>query len=1052
MRFEDAGNTLGTARNLDITPNIQTFRDSVSPLDRTDYYSFSLKNRSSFNLSVDGLSGDADVQLIRDSNSNGRVDRGEIIAGSYRGGKSTESISRNLDSGSYFVRVFPYSNNNTFYNLKVSAQTVNAAPEYLKFGLNKTDFGTTETINISNGRVYDSDGIVDISRVDFRIRKANGSLIDVADVRRFGSLSERWGGFDYVLSLKDLKLDAGDYKLWAVAYDSQGAKSNTVEQGFTIAKPNYTPQDLNFKLNKTSFESTETLTTRNGWVYDRNGASDLDKIDFRIRKSDGNFIDVADVTKFALNGGTNNPFVTFRYSLSLKDLNLNAGDYKLWAVAYDSQGAKSNIAEQEFTLVNPNSTPRNLNFRLNRTSFESTETLSTTRGWVYDNDGANDLEKVDFRIRKRDGSFIDVADVTSFTPYSRNNKYGDFEYSLSFKDLDLASGNYSLWAVAYDSQGEQSNILQKSFRFTKVESNAAPELFQFGLNKTSFNNRETLSVTDGLYKDSDGFNDLKRIDFRIIKSNGNSIDIADATNFSAVSGSRDRGKFNYSVSLANLNLSTGDYKLWAVAYDSQGAKSKGVHKDFSITAARPNVTPRNLRFNLSKTSFDSAETLTTRTGWVYDSDGANDLKKVDFKIRKSDGSFIDVGDVSSFTPYSKNNKYGDFEYSLSLKELNLAAGNYKLWAVAYDSQGAKSNVYERSIRITGEIDPDPGNTLAKAEFQRRSVFSRNQQVSNRDRDDFYRFNVNQSGVFTANLSNLTGDADVRLIQDKNRNGVIDSGEIIAWQWERETGSESIRKFLNRGTYFLQVMSYNNQSANYTVDTNFKAATRDNLDFSIDVNFGSGSNKLNSAMRNSVQQAARFWENVISHSSLDGSHNIDIEITTEDKEWSEKIKIGASAGSRNRILDTNSNWMPITGESNINSNPDALNYFSSNINSFTRVMIHEFGHVLGFSENFKNGAKLINKSTETYKSNSNAGWAYGELLGTYQQTAIPLASKDYSHWNEDIFQQEIMTPSANNKSMPLSQMTIAALNDLGWNVNYGAAEDYSLPSSSTIKST
>lgn len=938
MRFEDAGNTLGTARNLDITPNIQTFRDSVSPLDRNDYYSFRLKNRSSFNLTVDGLSGDADVQLIRDSNSNGRVDRGEIIAGSYRGGKSTESISSSLDSGSYFVRVFPYDKNNTFYNLKISAQTVNAAPKYLKFELNKTEFNNTDTINISKGRIYDSDGIDDISRVDFRIRrKANGSLINVSDVTDFArfSSSNRWGNFGYVLSLKDF--------------------------------------------------------------------------------------------------------------------NLAAGDYSLEAVAYDSQGAKSNIAEQEFTLVNPNSTPRNLNFQLNRTSFESTDTLTTKRGWVYDNDGANDLEKVDFRIRKRDGSFIDVADVTSFTPYSRNNKYGDFEYSLSFKDLDLASGNYSLWAVAYDSQGEQSNILQKSFRFTKVQSNAAPELFQFGLNKTSFNNRETLSVTDGLFKDSDGFNDLKRIDFRIIKSNGNSIDIADATNFSAVSGSRDRGKFNYSVSLANLNLSTGDYKLWAVAYDSQGAKSKGVHKDFSITVPRPNVTPRNLRFNLSKTSFDSAETLTTRTGWVYDSDGANDLEKVDFKIRKSDGSFIDVGDVTSFTPYSRNNKYGDFEYSLSLKELNLAAGNYKLWAVAYDSQGAKSNVYERSIRITGEIDP--GNTLAKAEFQKRSVFSRNQQVSNRDRDDFYRFNVNQSGVFTADLSNLTGDADVRLIQDKNRNGVIDSGEIIAWQWERETGSESIRKFLNRGTYFLQVMSYNNQSANYTVDTNFKAATRDNVDFSIDVNFGSGSNKLNSAMRNSVQQAARFWENVISHSSFDGSHNIDIEITTEDKGWNRGGDL-ASAGATSLRSDTNNNLMSIAGQSSINSNSGALDYLSSDINFFTRVMIHEFAHVLGLSKSFKKRAKLIdtNTPTPTYKSNSSAGWAYGELLGTYQQTAIPLASKDYSHWNEDIFQQEIMTPTANRQSMPLSQMTIAALNDLGWNVNYGAAEDYSLPSSSTIKST
>jgi len=29
-------------------------------------------------------------------------------------------------------------------------------------------------------------------------------------------------------------------------------------------------------------------------------------------------------------------------------------------------------------------------------------------------------------------------------------------------------------------------------------------------------------------------------------------------------------------------------------------------------------------------------------------------------------------------------------------------------------------------------------------------------------------------------------------------------------------------------------------------------------------------------------------------------------------------------------------------------------------------------------------------------------------------------------------------------MPLSQLTVASLRDIGWNVNYGAAEPYTLP--------
>jgi hypothetical protein len=35
-------------------------------------------------------------------------------------------------------------------------------------------------------------------------------------------------------------------------------------------------------------------------------------------------------------------------------------------------------------------------------------------------------------------------------------------------------------------------------------------------------------------------------------------------------------------------------------------------------------------------------------------------------------------------------------------------------------------------------------------------------------------------------------------------------------------------------------------------------------------------------------------------------------------------------------------------------------------------------------------------------------------------------------------------AANRGSHPLSQMTIASLRDMGWNVNYGAADNYSLP--------
>ena len=120
MPLDYAGNSLGTARGLNITPGTQTFTDWVGSLDTNDYYRFTLNGRSSFNLSLNGLSADADVQLL---NGNGQV-----LQSSTRSGTSAESISATLDGGTYYVRAYRYSGD-TYYNLGVSATPV-TPPDY----------------------------------------------------------------------------------------------------------------------------------------------------------------------------------------------------------------------------------------------------------------------------------------------------------------------------------------------------------------------------------------------------------------------------------------------------------------------------------------------------------------------------------------------------------------------------------------------------------------------------------------------------------------------------------------------------------------------------------------------------------------------------------------------------------------------------------------------------------------------------------------------------------------------------------------------------------
>ena len=82
---------------------------NISNTNTADVYSFSLGLFQGVNISLTGLSADADIRLIRDSNNNRIVDAGEEVARSTRGGTTSELIS-NIDlSGDYFLQVNQFS-------------------------------------------------------------------------------------------------------------------------------------------------------------------------------------------------------------------------------------------------------------------------------------------------------------------------------------------------------------------------------------------------------------------------------------------------------------------------------------------------------------------------------------------------------------------------------------------------------------------------------------------------------------------------------------------------------------------------------------------------------------------------------------------------------------------------------------------------------------------------------------------------------------------------------------------------------------------------------
>jgi hypothetical protein len=85
--------------------------------------------------------------------------------------------------------------------------------------------------------------------------------------------------------------------------------------------------------------------------------------------------------------------------------------------------------------------------------------------------------------------------------------------------------------------------------------------------------------------------------------------------------------------------------------------------------------------------------------------------------------------------------------------------------------------------------------------------SRTGYVGATDTVDFYKFNLSGISNVTLALTGLTADADLRLIQDINNNGVVDAGDELSYSGRGGSLNETLNKTLLAGNYFVQVSQY-----------------------------------------------------------------------------------------------------------------------------------------------------------------------------------------------------------------------------------------------------
>lgn len=115
-----------------------------------------------------------------------------------------------------------------------------------------------------------------------------------------------------------------------------------------------------------------------------------------------------------------------------------------------------------------------------------------------------------------------------------------------------------------------------------------------------------------------------------------------------------------------------------------------------------------------------------------------------------------------------------------------------------------------------------------------------------------------------------------------------------------------------------------------------------------------------------------------------------------------------------------------------------------------VLLHEFGHLLGFGLLWRKLGLLELVGGVPMYTGSNALNAYRRLAGA-SVAGIPVEPHEasgirMSHWSEAVFDSELMTSDPDKGRTPLSGVSIASFEDLGYKVNYAAAEDFVLASS------
>ena len=281
-----------------------------------------------------------------------------------------------------------------------------------------------------------------------------------------------------------------------------------------------------------------------------------------------------------------------------------------------------------------------------------------------------------------------------------------------------------------------------------------------------------------------------------------------------------------------------------------------------------------------------------------------------------------------------------------------------------------------------------------------------------------------------------------------------------------------------------------------------AGDPDETSFDIDLVYAT-TTKPSASAQATIRAAADKWESVITKGlpaqfiwtpnlCRNGNHH---EFGTFQDDLVIEILVesvgGGAAATAGTCVIRSDGGLPAASEITFDSG--GINRWSSSV---LRVLaLHEIGHALGFGSIDEWDDLLVNSARDyqrenpdsttlpdAYFSGTAAVSAFNEIASSYTGGKVPVENdtQTYSnslvggsvrspsspeerffggstnasldgHWRESVFNTEVMDTIIDSGSEKLSKVTIAALADLGYSVDYTKAESYSLPSSTILRS-